>query len=96
LSSEHLERRLAAILAADVAGYSRLMGADEEGALPHLKSFKKRSSIPKSLSIVDASSRRLALRSLSGDKRTFAGIAGPQKYGGKNMANSHGSLSVFA
>jgi adenylate cyclase len=26
-------RRLAAILAADVAGYSRLIGADEEGAL---------------------------------------------------------------
>jgi class 3 adenylate cyclase len=25
-------RRLAAILAADVAGYSRLMGADEEGS----------------------------------------------------------------
>jgi adenylate cyclase len=33
LSSEHVERRLAAILAADVAGYSRLMGADEEGTL---------------------------------------------------------------
>ena len=31
-------RRLAAILAADVAGYSRLMGADEEGTLEHLKS----------------------------------------------------------
>jgi class 3 adenylate cyclase len=30
-------RRLAAILAADVAGYSRLMGADEEGALERLK-----------------------------------------------------------
>jgi adenylate cyclase len=29
-------RRLAAILAADVAGYSRLMGADEEGALDAL------------------------------------------------------------
>ena len=26
-----VERRLAAILAADVAGYSRLIGADEEG-----------------------------------------------------------------
>jgi adenylate cyclase len=26
-----VERRLAAILAADVVGYSRLMGADEEG-----------------------------------------------------------------
>src|SRR5229473_3601765 len=30
-----------AILAADVAGYSRLMGADEEGTLAHLKSFRK-------------------------------------------------------
>jgi hypothetical protein len=29
-------RRLAAILAADVAGYSRLMGADEEGTLAAL------------------------------------------------------------
>src|SRR6266446_4567256 len=30
-------RRLAAILAADVAGYSRLLGADEEGTLDRLK-----------------------------------------------------------
>jgi adenylate cyclase len=30
-------RRLAAILAADVAGYSRLMGADEEGMLERLE-----------------------------------------------------------
>jgi adenylate cyclase len=30
-------RRLAAILAADVAGYSRLIGADEEGTLERLK-----------------------------------------------------------
>jgi class 3 adenylate cyclase len=30
---ERVERRLAAILAADVAGYSRLMGEDEEGTL---------------------------------------------------------------
>src|SRR6516164_1363793 len=30
-------RRLAAILAADVAGYSRLMGADEQGTLTKLK-----------------------------------------------------------
>ncbi|SEC84354.1 TolB amino-terminal domain-containing protein [Rhizobiales bacterium GAS188] len=34
-------RRLAAILAADVAGYSRLMGADEEGTLAALKSHRK-------------------------------------------------------
>ena len=31
MSTERVERRLAAILAADVAGYSRLMGEDEAG-----------------------------------------------------------------
>src|SRR5215472_11306376 len=35
------ERRLAAILAADVAGYSRLMGADEEGTLDRLKALRR-------------------------------------------------------
>jgi adenylate cyclase len=34
-------RRLAAILAADVAGDSRLMGADEEGALERLKALRR-------------------------------------------------------
>src|SRR5438270_1267773 len=34
-------RRLAAILAADVAGYSRLMGADEEGTLASLKAIRR-------------------------------------------------------
>jgi TolB-like protein/class 3 adenylate cyclase len=42
LSSEHVERRLTAILAADVAGYSRLIGADEEGTLAQLKAFRKK------------------------------------------------------
>jgi adenylate cyclase len=35
------ERRLAAILAADVAGYSRLMGIDEEGTLARLKALRR-------------------------------------------------------
>src|SRR5215813_5064722 len=35
-----VERRLAAILAADVAGYSRLIGADEEGTVRRLKSIR--------------------------------------------------------
>src|SRR5437868_5879946 len=35
-----LSRRLAAILAADVAGYSRLIGADEEGTLNRLRSIR--------------------------------------------------------
>jgi adenylate cyclase len=34
-------RRLAAILAADVAGYSRLMGADEEGTLAAVKEIRR-------------------------------------------------------
>lgn len=35
-----VERRLAAILAADVAGYSRLIGADEEGTLSRLRAIR--------------------------------------------------------
>jgi hypothetical protein len=38
---ERVERRLAAILAADVAGYSRLMGTDEEGTLAALKAIRR-------------------------------------------------------
>ena len=34
------ERRLAAILAADIAGYSRLIGADEEGTLSRIRSLR--------------------------------------------------------
>jgi adenylate cyclase len=41
------ERRLAAILAADVAGYSRLMGADEEGTLGRLKALRRELVDPK-------------------------------------------------
>ncbi len=36
-----MERRLAAVLAADVVEYSRLMGADEEGTLARLKMVRK-------------------------------------------------------
>ena len=38
---ERVERRLTAILAADVVGYSRLMGADEEGTLASLKAIRR-------------------------------------------------------
>src|SRR5207253_6305601 len=40
-------RRLAAILAADVAGYSRLIGADEEGTLNRLRSIRAEVVDPK-------------------------------------------------
>src|SRR5258705_8568307 len=41
LATERVERRLAAILAADVAAYSRLMGADEEGTFERLKALRR-------------------------------------------------------
>src|SRR6516165_5770458 len=41
VADERVERRLAAILAADVAGYSRLMGADEVGTLAALKAHRR-------------------------------------------------------
>jgi adenylate cyclase len=41
LPGERVERRLAAVLAADVAGYSRLMGRDEERTLAQLKTLRK-------------------------------------------------------
>src|ERR1700682_4045886 len=44
---ETVARRLAAILAADVAGYSRLMGADEEGTLARLKAHRRELVDPK-------------------------------------------------
>src|ERR1700674_926086 len=47
LATERVERRLAAILTADVAGYSRLMGADEEGTLARLKAHRRELIDPK-------------------------------------------------
>ena len=47
MSSEHVERRLAAILAADVAGSCRLIGIDEEGTLAQLKALRKTLFDPK-------------------------------------------------
>jgi adenylate cyclase len=41
LSGERVERRLAAILAADVAGYSRLMEQDETGTLRRLRDHRR-------------------------------------------------------
>jgi adenylate cyclase len=47
LATRSVERRLAAILAADVAGYSRLIGADEEGTLARLKAHRRELIDPK-------------------------------------------------
>ena len=52
-------RRLAAILAADVAGYSRLIGADEADTLQAFKTIRAELLTRRSLRITGGSSRRL-------------------------------------
>ena len=47
MSGEHVERRLAAILAADVAGSCCLIGIDEEGTLARLKALRRTIFDPK-------------------------------------------------
>ena len=47
MAEQRVERRLAAILAGDVAGYSRLMGADEEGTLLRLNANRREFLEPK-------------------------------------------------
>jgi adenylate cyclase len=47
MSERKVERRLAAILAADVVGYSRLVGEDEEGTLERLKVIRRAVADPK-------------------------------------------------
>ena len=47
MAEARVERRLAAILAADVAGYSRLMGAGEEATLAALKACRRELIDPK-------------------------------------------------
>ena len=41
MSAERVERRLAAILAAAVGGYSRVMGQDESGTLARLRTHRR-------------------------------------------------------
>jgi TolB-like protein/class 3 adenylate cyclase len=47
MASDQVKRKLAAIVAADIAGYSRLMGADEAGTLARLKEHRRELIDPK-------------------------------------------------
>ena len=47
MSGERVERRLAAILASDIAGYSRLMGEDEAGTLARVRALRRELIDPK-------------------------------------------------
>ncbi|HJM42927.1 MAG TPA: family 3 adenylate cyclase, partial [Nitrospinota bacterium] len=47
MEPRNVQRKLAAILAADIAGYSRLMGSDEAGTLAQLTVHRKELIDPK-------------------------------------------------
>ena len=47
MSERRVQRRLAAILAADVVSYSRLVGEDEEGTLERLRVLRRTLADPK-------------------------------------------------
>ena len=68
-----MERRLAAILAADIAGYSRLMGANEEGTLLANADWFVFTSIAPMIGPVTLPDDFLAL-----GKRTWVIVAGEQ------------------
>jgi class 3 adenylate cyclase len=57
MPEDRVDRRLAAIFAGDIAGYSRLMGVDEEGTLRQLKAHRKDLVDPK-ITVAVGSSRR--------------------------------------
>ena len=56
MAEERVQRRLAAILSADVVGYSRLMGTDETGTLARLKAMRRDFFDPLSRPILAGSS----------------------------------------
>ena len=56
MDAHSVERKLAAIFAADVAGYSRLMGADEEGTHERLKAHLGELVNPKRSRSIEAGS----------------------------------------
>jgi adenylate cyclase len=76
LSGERMERRLAAILAAGVAGYSRLSGADEEGTLAQFKTHRRELVDPK----ISESGGRMVKTTGDGLLVEFASVVDAMRY----------------
>jgi adenylate cyclase len=77
MTSARAERRLAAILAGDVVGYSRLMGADEEGTLARLNAVRREFWEPK----ITEHRGRIVKRTGDGVLIEFASIVDAARYG---------------
>ena len=103
---DRVDRRLAAVFAGDIAGYSRLMGADEEGTLRRLKACRRQLVDPK------ISEHRGRIVKTTGDGMLVEfgsavdaarcaveiqrGMAGPMSASRKAAASNSGSASTSA
>jgi class 3 adenylate cyclase len=74
VAQQRVERKLAAILAADVAGYSRLVGTDEEGTIARLSSHRSILIDPKIEQHHEAQGRR-SLGAYRQDDQRLAPVA---------------------
>jgi hypothetical protein len=89
LATERVERRLAAILAADVAGYSRLMGADEEGTTCAAEGASCANRlIPRSQDIAGALSAAFVHPRACGRTQAGSSISSIRTTGGPMLARS--------
>jgi adenylate cyclase len=77
MTETRAERRLAAILAGDVVGYSRLMGADEEGTLARLNALRREFWDPK----IAEHRGRIVKRTGDGVLIEFASVVDAARYG---------------
>jgi len=66
MAEKRTERRLTAILAGDVAGYSKLMGADEEDTLTRLNVHRRESMPRKTSSVVGSAQCRSSQANTTG------------------------------
>ena len=78
MESKRLDRRLSAVLAADVAGYGRLVGADEEGTVGRLKALRTQLFDPADVYVLggDETVVTKAGKHTHGLDRFFAGLFG--------------------
>ncbi|MGB8074359.1 MAG: adenylate/guanylate cyclase domain-containing protein, partial [Pseudolabrys sp.] len=77
MTDARAERRLAAILAGDIVGYSRLMGADEEGTLARVNAVRREFWEPK----IAEHRGRIVKRTGDGVLIEFASVVDAARYG---------------
>src|SRR5271167_1477662 len=99
MSEARVERRLAAILAADVVGYSRMMGADEVGTLRRLRSYRSELIDPAIAArrgrIVKTTGDGMLVEFASAVDAVACAITAQRALAGRNAGEAEGQRLVF-